>query len=103
MEIYKIHLLCKYYSKFDYEFFFYKFYSIAFSAFVNEFDFHDMPIDIALRKFQSSFRLPVSTRKVNYILVFFLLKGEAQKIEQLMKVNFNILNKGYLSLLNRIT
>ncbi|CAF0761114.1 unnamed protein product [Rotaria sordida] len=39
-------------------------------AFVNEFDFHDMPIDIALRKFQSTFRLP----------------GEAQKIEQLMKV-----------------
>lgn len=39
-------------------------------AFANEFDFHDMPIDIALRKFQSSFRLP----------------GEAQKIEQLMKV-----------------
>ncbi|CAF0909486.1 unnamed protein product [Adineta steineri] len=39
-------------------------------AFVNEFDFHDMPIDVALRKFQSSFRLP----------------GEAQKIEQLMKV-----------------
>jgi len=33
-----------------------------FSAFVNEFDFHDMPIDVALRKFQSSFRLPV--RKV---------------------------------------
>ncbi|UJR13636.1 hypothetical protein I4U23_000649 [Adineta vaga] len=39
-------------------------------AFVNEFDFHDMSIDVALRKFQSSFRLP----------------GEAQKIEQLMKV-----------------
>ncbi|CAF3836562.1 unnamed protein product [Rotaria sp. Silwood1] len=39
-------------------------------AFANEFDFHDMPIDIALRKFQASFRLP----------------GEAQKIEQLMKV-----------------
>ncbi|UJR33619.1 hypothetical protein I4U23_021054 [Adineta vaga] len=39
-------------------------------AFVNEFNFHDIPIDEALRKFQSSFRLP----------------GEAQKIEQLMKV-----------------
>ncbi|CAF1183675.1 unnamed protein product [Adineta ricciae] len=39
-------------------------------AFVNEFHFDDMPIDEALRKFQSSFRLP----------------GEAQKIEQLMKV-----------------
>ncbi|CAF0994710.1 unnamed protein product [Rotaria sordida] len=39
-------------------------------AFANEFDFHDMSIDIALRKFQASFRLP----------------GEAQKIEQLMKV-----------------
>ncbi|CAF2741540.1 unnamed protein product [Rotaria sp. Silwood2] len=39
-------------------------------AFANEFDFHDMPIDVALRKFQASFRLP----------------GEAQKIEQLMKV-----------------
>ncbi|CAF3618537.1 unnamed protein product [Rotaria socialis] len=39
-------------------------------AYVNEFDFHDMPIDIALRKFQSGFRLP----------------GEAQKIEQLMQM-----------------
>ncbi|CAF1561262.1 unnamed protein product [Rotaria magnacalcarata] len=39
-------------------------------AYVSEFDFHDMPIDIALRKFQSGFRLP----------------GEAQKIEQLMQM-----------------
>ncbi|CAF0926776.1 unnamed protein product [Didymodactylos carnosus] len=39
-------------------------------AFAAEMDFQDQPIDMALRKFQSSFRLP----------------GEAQKIEQLMKV-----------------
>ncbi len=60
----------------------------VFSAFVNEFDFHDMPIDVALRKFQSSFRLPVRTKDVKLIkLVLSLLKGEAQKIEQLMKVS----------------
>ena len=29
------------------------------SAFVNELDFRELPIDVALRKFQSSFRLPV--------------------------------------------
>jgi Sec7-like guanine-nucleotide exchange factor len=51
-----------------------------------------MPIDVALRKFQSSFRLPVrAKKKTKLIKLFFvsfslLLKGEAQKIEQLMKV-----------------
>ncbi len=45
-----------------------------------------MTIDIALRKFQSSFRLPVSTGEIN-MFISFSLKGEAQKIEQLMKVN----------------
>ena len=54
------------------------FSSSSFSAFVNEFDFHDMPIDVALRKFQSSFRLPVRQRKnVKLIktILFFIIKG----------------------------
>ncbi len=51
-----------------------------------------MPIDIALRKFQSSFRLPVREEKktaklIQQFFLSFLLKGEAQKIEQLMKVS----------------
>jgi len=47
-----------------------------------------MTIDMALRKFQSSFRLPVRIKEMNcFILFSSSLKGEAQKIEQLMKVN----------------
>jgi Sec7-like guanine-nucleotide exchange factor len=68
------------------------YFCFIFSAFTNEFDFHDMPIDIALRKFQSSFRLPVREEKktaklIQQFFLSFLLKGEAQKIEQLMKVS----------------
>lgn len=42
-----------------------------FSCFANEVDMRDMEIDVALRKFQSLFRLP----------------GEAQKIERIVEVN----------------
>jgi len=47
-----------------------------------------MTIDIALRKFQSSFRLPVRLSSLFDFLfsLSLFLQGEAQKIEQLMKV-----------------
>ena len=45
--------------------------SLICRAFVQELDFYNMQLDVALRKFQTYFRLP----------------GEAQKIERLMEVS----------------
>ena len=57
-------------------------------AFANEMDFSNMPIDMALRKFQTYFRYLQTTLTISllYSIIYVRMPGEAQKIERLMEI-----------------